>query len=110
MTPSSVAAALLAAFFLAAPAHAQKQPAPFASGDVKAGQALVERDCVSCHAKMMNGDADRIYTRPDRRVTSAPKLLAQVQACNANLSKGYFPEEEEHVAAYLNLRFYKFAP
>jgi hypothetical protein len=25
-----------------------------------------------------------------------------------NLGKGYFPEEEEHIAAYLNLQFYKF--
>ena len=40
----------------------------------------------------------------------AAQLLAQVQGCNANLGKGYFPEEEEHIAAYLNLEFYKFKP
>jgi hypothetical protein len=33
-----------------------------------------------------------------------------VQACNTNLGKGYFPEEEEHIAVYLNLEFYKFKP
>ena len=55
-------------------------------------------------------DPDRMYTRADHRVKTPAKLLAQVQACNTNLGKGYFPEEEEHIAAYLNLEFYKFAP
>ena len=91
-------------------ALAQKQPPPFAAGDAKAGKSLVERDCVSCHAAKFPGDPDRMYTRADHRVKSPGKLLAQVQACNTNLAKGYFPEEEEHIAAYLNLEFYKFAP
>ncbi len=94
----------------AATALAQKQPAPFSSGDAKAGKALVERDCVSCHAAKFAGDPDRMYTRPEHHVNTPAKLLAQVQACNTNLAKGYFPEEEEHIAAYLNLEFYKFAP
>ena len=36
--------------------------------------------------------------------------IAQVQFCNVDLKTGYFPEEEEHVAAYLNLTYYKFTP
>jgi hypothetical protein len=40
----------------------------------------------------------------------AAQLLAQVQGCNTNLGKGCFPEEEEHVAAYLNQAFYGFKP
>jgi cytochrome c553 len=100
----------LIALLAATTALAQKQPAPFAAGDAKAGKALVERDCVSCHAAKFTGDPDRMYTRPEHRVTTPAKLLAQVQACNTNLAKGYFPEEEEHIAAYLNLEFYKFAP
>jgi cytochrome c553 len=96
---------------LAAPgAFAQKPPPPFAAGDAKAGKALVDRDCVGCHAQQFKGEPDRMYTRADRRVKTPQKLLAQVQACNTNLGKGYFPEEEEHIAAYLNLQFYKFAP
>lgn len=91
-------------------AAAQKQPAPFAAGNADAGKALVERDCVSCHARQFAGDPDRIYTRPERRVTTPQKLLAQVRFCSANLGKGYFPEDEENVAAYLNREFYKFAP
>jgi hypothetical protein len=50
-----------------------------------------------------------MYTRADRKVTSPAKLDAQIAACNSQLATGYFPEEEAHIAAYLNLRFYKFA-
>jgi cytochrome c553 len=95
---------------VAAATAVAQQPAPFAAGDPKAGKALVDRDCVGCHAAKFAGDPDRMYTRADHRVTTPAKLLAQVQACNTNLAKGYFPEEEEHIAAYLNLQFYKFAP
>ncbi len=51
-----------------------------------------------------------MYRRTDRRVKTPAQLLAQVQACNTNLGKGYFPEEEEHIATYLNLEFYHFKP
>jgi mono/diheme cytochrome c family protein len=98
--------AMLAA--LAASAGAQ-QPPPFAHGDAKAGKALAEKDCVACHAQK-GKPASAIYTRSDRRVTSAPKLLTQVQVCNAQLGSGYFPEDEENVAAYLNETYYKFKP
>lgn len=108
--PRLVAIFALLAALAASPALAQKQPAPFAAGDAKAGKAIVDRDCVSCHAAKFAGDPDRMYTRPDHRVKSPAKLLAQVQACNTNLAKGYFPEEEEHIAAYLNIQFYKFSP
>ena len=99
-------------FFLviSAGALAQTQPAPFASGDAKTGKVMVDRDCVACHAQKFAGDPDRMYSRPDRRIKTPAQLLSQVQACNTNLAKGYFPEEEEHIAAYLNLQFYKFSP
>ena len=89
---------------------AQPQPAPFRAGDTKAGKLLVDRDCVGCHAQRFAGDPDEMYRRADRRVKTPAQLLAQVQGCNVNLGKGYFPEEEEHIAAYLNLEFYRFKP
>ena len=104
------AAVVLAMCFAAVPAFAQPSPAPFTAGKVHEGRAIVDRDCVGCHAQMFSGDADLIYKRPDRRVKTPAQLLAQVQACNVNLGKGYFPDEEEHIAAYLNREFYKFAP
>jgi cytochrome c5 len=106
------ATALAVAMLIAAPAVtlAQKTPAPFAKGDTKAGKVIVDRDCVACHAQKFAGDPDRMYTRPEHRIKTPSQLLSQVQACNTNLGKGYFPEEEEHIAAYLNLEFYKFKP
>ena len=104
-----LASLLMTALLLAGTAIAQSQPAPFKSGDPKAGKALVDRDCVGCHAQKF-ADPDQMYRRADHRVKTPAQLLAQVQACNTNLGKNYFPEEEEHIAAYLNLEFYKFKP
>ncbi|MEP7184042.1 MAG: cytochrome c [Betaproteobacteria bacterium] len=93
-------AALIATF--AAPAQA--------AGDAKAGKAMHDKDCVACHARQFGGDGTKIYTRTDRRVNTLAQLRAQVAACNSQLPTRYFPEEEEHVAAYLNLQYYKFKP
>ena len=109
--PGTIAPTMaLALSCAAAAALAQAQPAPFAAGKSPAGREIVERDCVGRHAQRFAGDADRIYRRADRRVKTPAQLLAQVQACNVELGKGHFPDEEEHIAAYLNLEFYKFAP
>lgn len=97
---------LLLALTLSAAAQG---PTPYAKGDPEAGEALAERDCVSCHAASF-GKAESIYTRKDRRVRTPAQLLAQVQQCNAQLGKGYFPDEEESVAAYLDRDFYHFTP
>jgi cytochrome c5 len=111
LTRSFIRTVVFAALFAATDAAtAQSQPAPFRAGDTKAGKALAERDCVSCHAKQFPADPDRMYRRADRRVKTPAQLLSQVQTCNTNLGKSYFPEEEEHIAAYLNLAFYKFKP
>jgi hypothetical protein len=105
--PLVVSAALFAAI---GTALAQAPVAPVKSGDAAAGKALVDRDCIGCHAERFAGEPDRMYRRPDRRVKTPAQLLAQVQTCNTNLGKGYFPEEEEHIATYLNLGFYHFKP
>lgn len=86
-----------------------QQPKVFSGGDAKAGQILAEKDCVACHVRKF-GDAHTIYTRSERKVRTPEQLLAQVQLCNAKLSTNYFPEEEIHVAAFLNSKYYKFKP
>ena len=50
----------------------------------------------------------KIYTRADRKATTPAKLKAQIALCNSELGTGYFPEEEEHLATYLELTYYKF--
>jgi hypothetical protein len=46
--------------------------------------------------------------REDRRVRTAEQLRSQVAVCNTQLGAGYFPEDEEHIAAWLNQRYYRF--
>jgi cytochrome c2 len=95
---------LFASAVLATAAHA----APFAKGDPKAGKALHDKSCTSCHISMFGGDGSVIYTRADRKTRSAEQLAARIAGCNANTGAGWFPEDEAHVGAWLNQQFYKF--
>lgn len=79
-----------------------------AAGDPAEGRKLVESKCEQCHHNKTMGDAKAIYLRKDRKVTSWEKLKAQVAACNTQLNLGLFPEDEEHIAAFLNQAYYKF--
>lgn len=81
---------------------------PFAQGDAKIGKAMVEKNCIACHAAKFGGDGSGIYTRPDRKVKTAPGLIAQIRTCNTNLGLKWFEDEELHVASYLNKNYYKF--
>lgn len=86
--------------FLAASAHAS---------DVAEGKKLVEeKKCEVCHNNLTLGDAKAVYLRKDRKVTTLAKLKAQVAACNTQLNLGLFPDDEEHIAAYLNQAYYRF--
>ncbi|HSD60842.1 MAG TPA: hypothetical protein VLC55_08310 [Burkholderiales bacterium] len=86
------------------------QAQAFPKGDPKAGEKLVTQSkCNSaCHASVAGGDGTGIYTRADRRVKTPQQLLTQVRFCNTQLGTNWFPEDEEHAAAYLNQRYYKF--
>lgn len=109
MTGTGIRGLMAVATLGAAAAALAQQPAPFAKGDPAQGQALVDRDCNDCHVRQFD-NRDRIYTRADRRVKTAEQLRAQIAFCNTQLSTGYFPEEEEHIAAWLNQRYYHFKP
>jgi len=79
------------------------------AGDPAEGRKLVAaKNCEACHANKTLGDASAVYLRKDRKVTSWEKLKAQVALCNSELNLQMFPDEEEHVAAYLNETYYKF--
>jgi hypothetical protein len=81
-----------------------------AAGDPAEGKKLVaEHQCETCHHNKTMGDATAIYLRKDRKVTSLQQLDARVALCNSELGLKLFPDEEEHIAAYLNETYYKFA-
>ena len=79
------------------------------AADPAEGKKLVaEKKCETCHHNKTMGDAAAIYLRKDRKVTSMEKLKAQVALCNSELGLQLFPDEEEHIVAYLNQAYYKF--
>ena len=83
--------------------------ASWAQGDPAPGRKLVEaKQCETCHHNKTMGDAKAIYLRKHRKVTSLEKLEAQVAACNSELSLQLFPDEEEHIVAFLDAAYYRF--
>lgn len=96
---------IAAALGLTAPAHAD----PFAGADPKAGKKIYdEAKCGACHNSVMGGDGNLIYTRPDHKIRNSEALLKQVRFCVNQTGAAVFPEDIEHIAAYLNQQFYKF--
>lgn len=102
MSPHRIAAALLFAPTLAIAAL------PFAQGDAKQGEKLEAQHCTACHVKLVGGDGSEIYTRLNRMIHTPQALHQRVQACSAQTDAGLLPEEEAHVSAFLNQRYYKF--
>ncbi|MDD5329215.1 MAG: cytochrome c [Sulfuricella sp.] len=95
---------LLLALLATAPTLAN----PFPAGDPKVGKTLHDKSCVSCHVSMVGGDGSAIYSRLERKVKTPQQLLGRIRTCNANAGANWFPEEENHVAAYLNQQYYHF--
>ena len=72
------------------------------------GRKLVDSTkCEACHQNKVYGPVGTVYLRKDRKVTTWPKLKAQVALCNSELNLGLFPEDEEHIATFLNGTYYK---
>ncbi len=105
MSARFLALPALAALLLAAAA-----PSALAAGkDLAEGKRLLaEHGCNACHEKQVPGGPGAIYTRKDRKVTSLPKLQAQVAQCNSSMGLGLFPEDEQAIVAYLDATYYKF--
>ena len=79
-----------------------------AAGDPKLGKALHEKQCVECHVRLAGGDGSGIYTRKSRLIKNATALSQRVATCSTQIGAGWFPDEEAHVAAWLNQTYYKF--
>ena len=80
----------------------------YAGGDSEAGKALVDKNCIQCHADRFGGNGSAIYTRENRLVKTSRGLLAQIRNCNTMLSLKWFEDEELNVASYLNKTYYHF--
>ena len=88
---------------------ASAQAAPFANGDPTSGKKLFDKyQCNSCHIDMVGGDGNAVFTRPNRKVSKPEQLSAQTKRCAGVVGANISAQEEEHLAAYLNQKFYKF--
>jgi cytochrome c553 len=65
------------------------------------GKTLVAGNCTKCHD-------ERVYTRPDRRVTTLGGLSQQVSRCEQSLGLKWFDDDITDVATYLNQTYYHF--
>lgn len=79
---------------------------PFPTGDAGAGKKIFDRyHCNSCHDKLMGGNGNALFTRPERKVHNADALLKQIHVCTSNVGANLSPQEVQDLGAYLN-RFY----
>jgi len=99
--------ALLAVTFVFAAGAAHAGSDVFAFGDPKQGKKLYEAKCAACHVGQFGGDGSSVFTRADRRIHTAPALLAQIQGCNARTRAGLSAEDEQSIGAWLNREYYK---
>ncbi|MES9899438.1 MAG: cytochrome c [Sedimenticola sp.] len=74
---------------------------PAAAFDIPTGKDQLETNCTACHGT-------DVYTRADKRINSRPALSAQVHRCQVAQGLGWFDDEVENTAEYLNHQFYKF--
>lgn len=71
------------------------------------GKDLHDANCLSCHASLMGGNPNLIYTRSDRRVNSISALRSQVTRCKTTVGVPWPEDQIEEVVEYLNTNFYK---
>lgn len=84
------------------------QATSFSDGDAQAGEKLFDQyKCNGCHIDKMGGDGSAIFTRPDRTVTSPEELIKQMTLCSGIIGKTLTIQEQQHLGAYLNQRYYK---
>jgi mono/diheme cytochrome c family protein len=81
---------------------------PAMAADPANGRALHDPNCIACHEALMEGNADALYTRPDRLVGNFDALVKQVNRCQLTLGLQWFDEDISDVAHYLNQTYYKF--
>jgi cytochrome c2 len=81
--------------------------APFPDGDEQTGKRIFDQHkCNRCHAAMLGGDGNTMFTRANRKIHSAPELIAQIKRCSGAAHARLTPQDEQHIGAYLN-RFYQ---
>ncbi len=80
------------------------------NGDAAAGKALVQKDCVALPRAALRRHRDDLHARRPPGAARPRSCWRRCSSATSQLKSGYFPEDEENVAAYLNQQYYKFKP
>ena len=72
-------------------------------------ESVHQTACVGCHSRITGGDGRVLYHRPDGRAHDYAQLLGRVDHCRRGAGLAAPPFSVEHMADFLNRRFYDFA-
>ena len=71
--------------------------------------AHYQASCVGCHARMVGGDGDLLYTRPERLAQNYAALHERVIYCQKQLRLHWSEAQIRSTADYLNERYYRYS-
>ncbi len=101
----TMVAASLATLAVVGPAAAN----PFPKGNAALGKKLHDPRCVACHNSMFpDKDGTQLYSDLFRKMDTPAKLKGMIEFCNNRTNSGWFEEDIQHVARYLNDTYYQF--
>jgi mono/diheme cytochrome c family protein len=85
------------------------QANPFPKGDAATGKGLHDPRCVSCHNSMFpDRDGTQLYSELFRKSDTPARLKGMIDFCSNRTRAGWFEEDIQHVARYLNDHYYGF--
>jgi hypothetical protein len=82
---------------------------PFPKGNAAVGKKLHDPRCMTCHNSMFpDKDGTQLYSDLFRKMDTPAKLKGMIEFCNNRTNSGWFEEDIQHVARYLNDTYYQF--
>ena len=82
---------------------------PFPKGDAATGKKLHDPRCVACHNSMFpDKDGTQLYSELFRKADTPVRLRGMIDFCANRTRSGWFEEDIQHVARYLNDNYYGF--
>lgn len=80
-----------------------------ASTAMAEGKKLHDNNCLQCHSALMApNEANEIYTRADRKITSLDGLAKRVSSCALAADANWTSEQRQQVVRYLADTYYHF--
>jgi len=98
----------VAAIALSALSALSVLPAHGGAGEHRDAPAHYRAACVECHAQMVGGNGELLYTRPDRLARNRAELRERIAYCRRRLELRWSDAQIRETADYLNEHFYHY--